>query len=119
MYDLVADYWWVSIFSVPALALAIKLMVENAGLIDSLSAPLRRRLSTFDYSYPGHWVVTATIRDGRRFSRLVINKRFQPESPATLPFRLRDINDVAWEGLVEVPVGPVVPLSGGPRAEST
>jgi hypothetical protein len=113
MHDLVAEYWWVSIFSVPALAIAIKLIAENAGLVDSLSAPLRKKLATFDYSFPGHWVVTATIRDGRHFSRLVIDKRFQLASSAALPFRLRDVEDVAWEGLVAAPVGPVVPLSGG------
>ena len=113
MHDLVAEYWWVSIFSVPALAIAIKLIVENAGLIDSLSARLRKKLATFDYSYPEHWVVTATIRDGRHFSRLVINKRFQLASRAALPFKLRDVEDLAWEGLVAAPVGPVVPLSGG------
>jgi hypothetical protein len=111
MYDLVADYWWISIFSVPALAVAIKLMVERADLVDSLSAPLRKKLSGFHYSYPEHWVVTATTRDGRRFSRVVIDNRFRLESEAALPFKLRDVEDVAWEGFVEVAVGPVVPLS--------
>lgn len=112
MYELVADYWWIPIFSVPALAVAIKFIAESAGLTDSLSAPLRKKLSTFDHSYPGHWVVTATIRDGRRFSRLVTDSRFRLESQAAPPFKLRDVEDVAWEGLVAVPVGPVVPLSG-------
>ena len=63
MHDLVADYWWVSIFTVPVLALAIKSIAENAGLTDSLSARLRRKLSTFEYSFPAHWVVTVTNRD--------------------------------------------------------
>jgi hypothetical protein len=111
MYELVADYWWIPIFTVPALAIAIKSIAEHAELIDSLSAPLRRKLSTFDYSYPGHWVVTATMRDGRRFSRLVINDRFQLQSQEAIPFKLRDVEDVAWEGLVALPVGPVLPLS--------
>ena len=111
MYDLVVDYWWVSIFSVPALAVAIKLMAEKADLVDSLSAPLRKKLSRFDYSYPDHWVVTATTRDGRRFSRVVISNRFRLKSEGALPFKLRDVEDVAWEGFVGVAVGPVVQLS--------
>ena len=113
MYDLVADYWWVLMFSVPILAVAIRRVALNTELTDALPTPLRRRLSTVDYSYPEHWVVTATLRDGRRFSRLVISNRFQLASRSALPFRLRDVQDVAWEGLVEVPVGPVVQLSGG------
>jgi hypothetical protein len=113
MHDFLADYWWVSLVTVPALAIAIKLMAEKAELVDSLPAPLRRKLSTFDYSYPAHWVVTATLRDGRRFSRLVISNRFQLESQTVLPFKLRDLEDVAWEGVVGPPVGPVVRFSEG------
>lgn len=111
MAELVAEYWWIGIFSVPALAIVFKLGAERAGLVDTLSASLRRKLSSFDYSYPDHWVVTATTRDGRRFSRLVIDKRFRLESQA--PVQLRELEDVAWEGPVAVPVGAVVPLSDG------
>lgn len=115
MYELVADYWWIFVFSVPALAIALKLIAERADLVDSLSAPLRRRLSSFDYSYPEHWVVTVTTRDGRRFSRVVINDRFRLDSTAALLFKLRDVADVAWEGFGEVPAGSVVQLSDGGR----
>jgi len=111
MHDLVADYWWVFMFSVPALAVAIRLLAENTRLIDSLRTPLRRKLSRFDYSYPEHWVVTATIRDGRRYSHLVISNRFRLDSQSDLPFKLRDVEDVAWEGFVGGPVGPVIQLS--------
>ena len=112
MQDLVTDYWWVSFITVPALAIAIKRIAEAANLVDSLSASLQRQLSSFAHSYPDHWVVTATTRDGRRFSRLVIDSRFRVASEAPLPFKLRDVQDVAWEGLVAPPVGPVVPISG-------
>ena len=90
-----------------------KKMAEKANLADSLSTGLQRKLSSFEHSYPDHWVVTATTRDGRRFSRVVIGKRFLLESEAVLPFKLRDIADVAWEGFAGVPVGPVVQLSDG------
>jgi hypothetical protein len=113
MHDLVADYWWVLIFSVPGLGIAIKLVAERAALIDSLSASLRRKLSTLDYSFQGHWVVTATLRDGRRFSRVVINDRFQLVSEATLPLQLRHVEDVIWEGFAGALEGPVVQLSEG------
>jgi len=113
MHDFIADYWWVPILSVPALAIAIKLIAERAALIDSLSASLQRKLSALDYSYPGHWVVTATLRAGRRFSRVVINERFQLVSEAALPFRLRHVEDVAWEGFAGAPEGPVVQFSQG------
>jgi hypothetical protein len=113
MPDLIADYWWISLFSVPALAIAIKLMAERSALIDSLPAPLRRKLSALDYSYPGHWVVTATLRDGRRFSRVVIDRRFRLVSEVALPFQLRHLEDVAWEGFADAREGPVVQLSEG------
>ncbi len=112
MHEPAAAPRWIPILSVPALAIALKFAAERAGLVDSLSAPLREKLSSFDYSYPDHWVVTATTREGRRFSRLVINKRFQLESQASPLLKLGDLEDLAWEGPVAVPVGPVVPLSG-------
>ena len=111
MHDVITQYWWVPIFSIPVLAVVIKRVTENTGLVDSLSAPLRRKLSGFDHSFPEHWVVTATMRDGRRYSRLVINDRFQLDSQGVVPVKLRDVEDVAWEGPVPGPVGPVVPLS--------
>lgn len=111
MRELVMDYWWVSLFSVPALALAIRAFTERSGLVDSLPAPLRSKLASFAYSYPEHWVVSATTLDGRRFSRVVISERFQLVSDAALPFRLHDLADVAWEGITEGEVGPVVRLS--------
>jgi hypothetical protein len=117
MQQLVTDYWWVPLFTVPALALAIRAFMERSGLVDSLPAPLRRKLSSFAFSYPEHWVVSATTRDGRHFSHVVIGKRFRLASDAAAPFRLRDLEDVAWEGVTEGGVGPVVRLSDGdPRA---
>ena len=113
MVDVVADYWWVPIFTVPLLAVAIKLAAERSGLVDNLPGPLRAKLSSSDYSFPKHWVVTATLRDGRRFSRVVIDSRFRLVSRDALPFRLRDVEDVAWEGFVVPPLSPTVQLSGG------
>ena len=113
MHQLIADYWWVPILSVPALAILLKLGTEKAGWTDSLPASLRRKLSHFDDSFPGHWVVTVTMRDGRRFSHVVISRRFRLESEVSVPFRLRDVDDVAWEGFVNGPVGPAVQLSAG------
>lgn len=118
MFELVADYWWVAIFTVPALAIAFKLVAERAGLVDSLSASLRRKLSSLDHSYPGHWVVTATLRDGRRFSRVVIDARFRLVSAPPAPFKLVEVEDVAWEGAIGAPVGPAIRLSEG-RREAT
>jgi hypothetical protein len=113
MRELVLEYWWVSLFTVPALAFAIRAFTERSGLVDSLPAALRSKLSSFAYSYPEHWVVSATTRDGRRFSRVVISERFQLVSDAALPFRLHDLADVAWEGITEGDVGPAVRLSDG------
>ncbi len=113
MNQLVVEYWWVPVLTVPALAVVIKLMAENAGLVDSLPGALRKKLSAFEHSYPGHWVVTATLRDGRRFSRVIISDRFRLASDAAIPFKLREIEDIAWEGLVGAPVSPVVQLSEG------
>ena len=111
MYEFVASYWWISIFSVPALAIAIKRSAERAHLVDSLAMSLQTRLSTLAFSYPDHWVVTATLRDGRRFSRVVISNRFQLVSQGTLPFELRDVAEIAWEGPGRAPEGAFVPLS--------
>jgi len=111
MYDLLADYWWISLFTVPALAVALQWLARRAAVVDAVSASVRAKLSTFDPSHPGRWVVTATLRDGRRFSRVVIDGRFRLVGEAPLPFALRDIADVAWEGPVGRPDGPPVRLS--------
>jgi hypothetical protein len=113
MHELIAEYWWVSLLTVPGLALAFKIIAERSALVDALAAPLQRKLSTFEFSYPEHWVVTATTRDGRRFSGVVIDKRFRLESRSALPFAIRDVEDVAWEGLIGGEPGRVVQLSEG------
>lgn len=110
-----ADFWWVPLFTVPALAIAIKLAAEKASWVDTLPAPLRKQLSRFEHSFPGHWVVTATMRDGRRFSRVVIDERFRLPSDTALPLKLGDIRELAWEGFVEAPPGPIRKLSEGRR----
>lgn len=110
MYDLLIDYGWISLFTVPALAVALQWLARRAAVVDAASALVRTKLSAFDPSHPGHWVVTATLRDGRRFSRVVIDERFRLVGEA-LPFALRDVEDVAWEGPVRRPDGPPVRLS--------
>lgn len=113
MSDLVLQYWWVSLFTVPALAFAFKALAERTALVDAVAPGVRRTLSALDPSYPGHWVVTVTLRDGRRFSRVVIDERFQLVSEAPLPFAARDVADVAREGFAGAPGGPPIQLSEG------
>jgi len=114
MNDLIAHYWWLPFLTVPAVALLIRHAFRRAGWADELQASLRRKLSAFPFSHPEHWVVTATTRDGRRFSRVVISSRFRLASQGVAPFALREIEDVAWEGVVGSAPGPVIQLSDGP-----
>jgi hypothetical protein len=111
MSELVLEYWWVAIFTVPAVAFAIKAYMERNVGPDQLRTAVRKKLATFTHSYPGHWVVTVTVRDGRRYSRVAITSRYRLTAGAAPPFTLAEVEDVAWEGLVGESVGPVIQLS--------
>jgi hypothetical protein len=63
-----------------------------------VSRQVREKIETFDESGMGHWMVWATLRDGRVFSNVFINDLFQLGFPDLSPFKARDISDVEWEG---------------------
>ena len=70
-------------------------------MFDRLSKNVKEKLESFDESGMGYRIVTATLKDGRRYSSVVISDSLFGHKfgfPHATPFNLRDIVDVAWEG---------------------
>lgn len=67
-------------------------------MFDRLSRSIRQRLKSFDESGMGYWLVKARLKDGSIYSNVYITDRFKFGFPDLVPFRLRDIEDVEWEG---------------------
>ena len=67
-------------------------------MCDWLARPVRQKLRTFDESGMGYWIVTVTLRDGKRYRNVFITDVYRFGSSTDVPFRLADIVDVAWDG---------------------
>ncbi len=97
MYELVLENWWVLIFSVTALALAIKFAYERLPRRVALRLGVRKKIASLKRSDAGDWLVTVTLADGRRYSNVRITRDFQFADAEQVPFRLGDIVDVALD----------------------
>ena len=69
--------------------------------MNRLSKQVREKLESFDESGMGYRIVAVTLKDGRRYSGVVISDGLFGHSfgfPDQTPFKLGDIVDIAWEG---------------------
>lgn len=67
-------------------------------MFDRLSKPLKEKLSSFDESGMGYWIVTAKLKDGSEYMNVCITDNFKFGFPGDIPFKLGDIVDIKWEG---------------------
>lgn len=81
-----------------ALAVVLPTWAVISHMRRKVPGHVRRKIVTFDESGMGYWFVTATIRDGRRFSNVCISDRFELGFPDVCPFQAREIVDVTWDG---------------------
>ncbi len=96
MFELVSEHWWVLIFSVTALAIAIKLGYERLPRRVALRLGVRKKIASLERNDSGGWLLTVTLANGRRYSNVSITPDFQFGNER-VPFRLGDIVDVALE----------------------
>lgn len=94
MFELVSEHWWVLIFSVTALALAIKLGYDRLPRRVALRLGVRKKIASLERNDSGGWRLTVTLANGRRYSNVRITSDFQFGNEG-VPFRLGDIVDVA------------------------
>jgi hypothetical protein len=74
------------------------LFIGDDDMFDSLSWRLRRNLPTWKHSGLSYWIVRVRLRDGREFRNVVINHKFKLDAPGEVPFRLRDVDELWWDG---------------------
>jgi hypothetical protein len=63
-----------------------------------VSRQIRRKLETFPESGMTYWIVTAQLRDGRRFSNVYVTATWKLGFADSCPFKAEEITDVEWEG---------------------
>jgi hypothetical protein len=80
-------------------------------MFDHLSGDVKNKLRSFDESGMGYWIVKVRLEDGSMYSNVTITDSFKFGFPTLMPFRLREIKDVWWEGYRgSMRSGEVVPI---------